>query len=235
MTGKTLWQSLKSLVELDKQVSNIEQEIEFAKKGIETENQTLLKLQQSMELAEKSYHADRKDSDFAELNVKDLRDKEVAKRNQLDSIQNPKEYRAFEKEVETLARRLADMEASLEKAWSKLEKSEKSFKQAQEDHKVKTEQMVVDLQAKQEIINEQIAKIETLCQPRAEILKVIPADWQLKYERMRKSVADPVVPAVQGSCSVCFYSIPRQDMIKLNNHGVLLCRNCYRFLICEEK
>jgi len=235
MTGNTLWQNLKSLVELDKQISIIEQEINTLKKGLEHDSQVITRQQDTLSNMQQVYKNEQKSVDFIELNIKDLKDKEKNKSLQLDNVSNPKEYRALEKEIENINRRLVEQERLLEVAFDKLEKAKEDFDTGSKDLVLKNDQLEKDIVLKNSLIDELVAKIESFASSRAEALKSVPEEWQQKYERMRHSVADPVVAAVSGTCGACFYSVPHQDMIRLKNHGVLLCRNCYRFLYFESE
>lgn len=235
MTGNTLWQNLKFLVDFDKQISIIEQEIELLEKGLNSDKQNIARLQESVANSEQVYKDERKALDCIELAIKDLKEKEKHKGELLDNISNPKEYKALEKEIENITRRIAEQDSLLEKVFNKLEIAKENYEASGVELAPKNEQFQKDITAKETSVNNLIAKIELLATKRADALKMIPADWQQKYERMRISVQDPVVPIASGTCSACYYSVPHQDTIKLKNHGVLLCRNCYRFLYSEDE
>ena len=235
MTGKALWQKLKTLVDCDKQILETKEKIFSHHKELEKRQKIISKLETCEQEKEKLCIQGKKNVHMQELQAKDLQKKEEDKRQQLLKISNQKEYKAFEKEIKELVHKQAMQEDVLVQAWNQLELTTKDFEKTVEENKIKIKQLKSDIEEQEKTTTILQKKLEEYLQVRQKAAVDIPAEWLSRYERMKNNVPDPIVPVIQNSCSACFYSILKQDLYKLKRSGVLPCRNCYRFLYYNEE
>jgi predicted nucleic acid-binding Zn-ribbon protein len=235
MIEKSLWQQIKDVVDCDKALRQLQQDITAHQQGI-VQDKELIK-RQTAEIAAKKQQLTlaQKNANLNELTVKELKESEDAKRARLDTVSNQKEYKGFEKEIENLSRQRSIQEEQVVKQWFAVDALKKEIEtQEQTIGKTATEKEH-DITVKQEIIKELEAKLIATTQARAVALNLLPKEWITQYERMKNSVADPMVPVLGTSCSACFYAIPHQDVTKVKKGNVIICRNCYRFLFYDEQ
>ena len=119
--------------------------------------------------------------------------------------------------------------------WQQLESFKENGGKNNNVKKEKIIQLKEGLQVQKELLVDLKKKEKELEKKRSEAVKLVPKEWLCKYERMKHMVSDPIVPVISESCSACYYAVLRQDMYKLKKSGVLLCRNCYRFLYYDQE
>ena len=118
------------------------------------------------------------------------------------------EYRALKTEIDQLMEEQQKIENEVATSWTDLENAQHDGEQLEDRLLKEIEEHDIQVQAQEEslnTLNEQIIGKSLL---RAELEKHVPEEWRDRYAMMRKSVADPVVPALNGSCSACFYLLP---------------------------
>lgn len=235
MIGKILWQSIKELVECDKEVANITEEIAQAKKNLTSLESQITSLTKHLADNDNQRKQCKKTIDFYELQAQSLHEAEVAKRKQLDHVKNQKEYKALEQEIAVIATQRTDLDELMLRTYHQTDLDNTKIAQENEKTKEKSEHLSHDIENKKNLIvllQEKLAHAQT---KRTELAVKIPTDWLSRYERMRHSVANPIVPVLGECCSVCFYAILYQDMAKLKKSGLLPCRNCYRLLYYDAE
>ncbi len=238
MVGQSLWKNLKTLVDFDKQLDTVKKEIEKTETILEKDKHAIPKLENYVEECKQKWHAEKKNADLQELDAKELAEKEKEKKKILDTISSQKEYQALEKEIKTLSQQVMRCDDLLVKAWHQLETSKKKFEEEKEAKEKQILQLKEGLEVQKKALQDLKTKKEDVSQKRDSATKVVPAEWFVKYERMKDKVENPIVPLMGTSCSACYYSALRQDLQKLKKGGLVPCRNCYRFLyydIEEEK
>lgn len=215
---------------------------------IRTVHREIIQIQQSTEkyLAEKQevvgrldqfkqhVHELRKMVDTQELEMKELDQQEKAQKDRLDSVGNVKEHQALKKEIERFKREQHEAEVTLMSIWNKLEIAQKELTEQQTAYDAKIEEL-------HKIIHDQQEKITGLQQQLVEKKNErptresgIPQDWLDKYSHMRMQVENPVVPVERGGCSACFYTIPDQELLRLNRRALVQCKGCFRLLYAQE-
>ncbi len=235
MIGKALWQNLKTLVDYDKNVIGINEEILANQKSIDAAHKQIEQLKKLLDDNNLKLTKSQKNIDFYELQAETLEASDTQKRKQLDNIKNPKEYRALEKEIAAISSQCKELEDLLLNSYHQLDLDKTKTTKDQELNAQKIEQLALDIEAKKTHTTELEQNLAQSQQKRAELAKQIPAEWMTRYENMRHRVTDPIVPVLNGCCSVCFYSILHQDMSKLKKADILACRSCYRFLYYDEE
>jgi predicted nucleic acid-binding Zn-ribbon protein len=234
MVEKALWQSLKALVDCDKSIVRIEEEIAQTQAELLKKNQQLVQLDTVLAQQKQAIPVEQKRVNLQELQAQELKAAEERKRTRLDDVKDHKEYKALEREISLLARQRTDQDDELVRRWDQLDKAQKNYDQGLIDHQVQSDlykEEITGLQTK----NPQLAQeLQQAHIDRASAAKAIPEEWLAKYERMKHNVPNPIVHVHDTACSACFYTILRQDLAKIKSGGVLVCRNCYRFLYFDQ-
>src|SRR5579862_7394292 len=102
MTAKTLWQSLKLLVDCDRNIIQTEMTIKDIVSGIEKNKQQIDHLIASREAKKNLYAQERKNVALLELQATEFKTDEDEKKRKLNSIKDQRELRAIEKELEVI-------------------------------------------------------------------------------------------------------------------------------------
>ena len=235
MVGKTLWQNLKDLVDFDKNIFKLKDEIDSIKNAANKDSEQIPKLKISLDSKKQVLLQLQKNIDSLEIDAKFFDEEEKTKRARLENIKNQKEYSALEFEMEHARKNRIKIENKITEFWYQLEQLKNEYENEQSIVVQKEEQFAKDLSAKQSQIQDLIIQVNVLNEKRKSISDKIPVEWLEKYERMKNKVEDPIVPVINGSCSACYYTVLHQDFLKLKKSGVLPCRNCYRFLYYDEE
>jgi predicted nucleic acid-binding Zn-ribbon protein len=230
MIGQEIWKNLKNLVDIDRALNEIISNKVKTLELIDKDKTQIPKLELEIKNFEQKIHDQKKDLDLAELNAKALKENENQKRSILDKLSNSKEYKALEKELKSIEMQLLEEEGNLETKWIELENKKNEFELLKNKNDEKIKQLKEGLIVQEEELKQKDQKVLELHQKRVLALKDIPTEWITKYERMIVRVPNPIVPVISNSCSACYYTVLRQDMAKLKQSGILLCKNCYRFL-----
>jgi predicted nucleic acid-binding Zn-ribbon protein len=235
MSGKALWQNLKDLVDFDKKIFKLKSDIDSTKKSLNDDAAQVSKLKALLESKSRLCFQMQKNVDSFELDSSTFEEEEKAKKAKLDVVRSQKEYKSIEAEVEHARKERMKFENQITEAWYNLENAKKEYEADKVKLIEKEELLVKDMEAKTANIQDLTSKLNGLDEERTTISSSIPADWLIKYERMKNSVEDPIAPVINGSCSACYYSVLQQDYLRLKRSGVLPCRSCYRFLYYDEE
>lgn len=230
-----LSKNLKNLVILDKKLNEIVSIKDKINKIINKNKIEIPKLENQIATLEKQIFDKNKNITLIELEAKALNSTEMANKAKLEKVKNPKEYNAIEKELRIIELKSLEHDNILEKEWSELESLQNNLKNLKNKILKQINQHNKEIIIQNKALKEQDSKSDILEIKRQEYAKLIPSEWLDKYEQMRHKVSNPVVPVVNSVCSSCYYTILRQDLAKLKQSGVLLCRNCYRFLYYDEE
>lgn len=230
MTGKSLWQQIKDVVDCDKKIAALQTDITQLAKAILIEQQQAQTLHRRLEEKQLLLFTTQKDFQLKDLRFKELNDTEKNKRKHFDSAKGQKEYLALEKEIHLISSERASLEDLLVKLSYEIDALKKDV-----DHlsSHKDEQLAVlahDIAIKRENQSNLETKLVTEKQFREQAIQLIQPEWRAQYERMKHNVEDPIVSALNGSCGACFYAIPAQELNRVKKNQIIVCRNCYRFL-----
>ncbi|KKP24802.1 MAG: hypothetical protein SZ59_C0001G0120 [candidate division TM6 bacterium GW2011_GWF2_28_16] len=235
MVIQELWKKLKNLVDIDKAISENFAKKEISLNIIKNDQLQIPLLENKIKDQESRILALKKELDFLELEAKSLREKESEKRNILESIQNSKEFKALERELRSLEAKSLETENTLETTWIELEQLKKDLELLKSKTEEKIKQLNESIINQEDFLKQLELDLQKETETRTLALKEIPVEWLTKYEKMKHKVANPIVQAIKETCSACYYPILRQDMSRLKASGVILCRNCYRFLYYDSQ
>ncbi len=235
MIATSLWKQLKNLVDCDKKTTMLAEEIKDLGKLIQQDLQAL-EQQAKTYAAQKTLLLDKQKAiHAAELQVNTLKDKEQHKRKQLETAKDQKIYKGLEKEIHSCNTERNELEERLMQWWHDIEILKSATETAKQTHEDQTQRLENDITHKKTTLASCEAALQESVATRINVIKDVPAEWLTRYERMRHSVNDPIVSTVHGSCSACYYAVPFQDLSKLKQGELTICRNCYRFLYYDDQ
>jgi len=235
MSEKTLWQNLKVLVDCDRNIIQTEATVTDTRSRIEKNTKEIAKILTALEVKKSTCARERKNVALLELQATEFKTREDEKKAKLNNIKDQRELKAIEKELQALSQQSNHHDDILVQSWQSMEQAIKSF-----DHEaLETERKITTLQAEiveqDQLIKKTVVIIEDLIAQRAQAATSIPEEWLTKYNRMKHSLQDPIVPVHGLSCSSCFYTIIKQDYANLKKVGMLPCRSCYRLLYIDTE
>lgn len=172
----------------------------------------------------------RKEVDEKEHEMKNLDEQEKSTRTRLSAVVNQKEYKAFKDESHSLKKKQHDYESTLLEVWGTFENAQKECDRKQLEFTQKIEELQKLLQEKQLQVVECEGQLNSASDERAKKEQQVPKEWLEKYDRMKHSVQNPVVPVVSLSCSACFYCLSQEDLILIKQSKMTQCKGCYRLL-----
>jgi predicted nucleic acid-binding Zn-ribbon protein len=227
------FQKFIKLVEFDQGIRLLDQQKSTVQAEIADHESHLKKLSDELDVAKRHQDAMQREVTRYEQEMADLVAKQREKEQLLDRTTNARESRSVYQEIETVKVKQFQLEEQVLSAWNKLENSQREYQQLKQkiDEKITAEQSALD-QAQQKL-QTLISTIEQDLKKSTEMQEGIPVEWLEKYEIMRRTVSNPVVPVKNNSCSACFYPIIAQDLARLRHHALLQCKDCYRFLYME--
>lgn len=231
----SLAQLLHILVEVNNKVIAIEDTIKKTTAAIHETKVLSVKLSTQLELLEKETLIAQKKRVSAEAELKFTQAKEHEKRKKLDRLENSKEFKTLNREIELLKKQNNASEEQLLLLWQESETLEKTLDEEKKNYHKKLEELTQNLV----IHNNNLAKLKEehkqLVEEKMMKTTLIPEEWINRYNRMQTSVPDPIVAIVNQCCGGCFYTIVSQELARIRKGEILLCRSCYRFLYFDAE
>lgn len=221
------------LVKLDHTVLLLEKEIQKSTAAREQQQAQAETEQKKLTSAQAQIHELRKQLAQYELEDKTALGQERALEKKLDASGSAKEFQALTRELEELRNSKKQIEEKVLSVWSNLEEAQEQVPALEAQVR---QQLGILEQQKQTLDAHLVELQEQLAQERAKregYCALVDPEWLSKYETMRLSVANPVVPVVNGTCSACSFDIVHADLMQLERHVFLPCRGCYRLLYIE--
>jgi predicted nucleic acid-binding Zn-ribbon protein len=172
--------------------------------------------------------------DETELEMKSLDQQEKSKKAALEGISNYKEYQSLQSEIDHLKKEQHQYESVLLEAWNNLETAQRELEHTRSSIDSVTADLDKAISEKEQEIIQLREQLDDHMAQRSQKEQGIPDEWLEKYSTMRVSIPDPVVTIQDDSCSACFHSIPRQEMIRFKRGALLQCKGCFRFLYLEQ-
>jgi hypothetical protein len=229
MSGKPL-QRLVDLVEFDREVVALEHSLATIESEVARHKEAIIADRSAIKEAKQRVISATKYVDECELVLKEIDESLKQKKQRFDTAANMTEYRALKTEIDLLMEEQQKIENEVATSWTDLENAQRDGEELEDRLLKEIEEHDIQVQAQDEALNTLNEQIVGKSLLRAELEKQVNEEWRDRYAMMRKSVADPVVPAINGSCSACFYLLPNQDVMRLRRGAVLTCNSCYRLL-----
>ncbi len=224
------FQSFIDLIQFDQDIYSLKQQIAQTQDTLDKIAQEKLLLDRKREQVQQELHQAKKIVDVYELEMKTLEDQEQLKKQQLDTLKNPKDYFVLTADLETIKKKQHDLEGQIVESWHKLDQAKRALDQAAKDAEEKMRRLNGSEHEQQELLAQHTERFKRIENSRPEKLISIPDEWLEKYSVMRERISDPVVPVENDSCSACFQTIILSDLQRLRKRALLQCRNCFRFL-----
>jgi predicted nucleic acid-binding Zn-ribbon protein len=143
---------------------------------------------------------------------------------------NPREYTALHDELETLEQQNKQREEALLQAWQDHEIAQAHYEKEQSAHEqwlAEYTQRVASNEREQANLLSEIDRLKHEC---STLQQGVESTFLTDYLFMKKSVANPVVPIIDGACSACHYHISPQDLALARRHVLIHCKECFRKL-----
>jgi predicted nucleic acid-binding Zn-ribbon protein len=222
------------LVQFDQKLNESHKEIKDLQSQIESLQKEQLFLAKQLTQAQDQYRHMKKEVDEKELEMKVLDDMEAAKKKLLEQTSDHKIYQVIKSEIASIKRKQHGLEEQLVKVWNAAENAQKDWqsKVKNQEEKSKEISQSIDRLEKEIAAKKEFIRVESV--KRDQLEKPTPTDWIEKYNMMKSRVTNPVVPAVHGICTVCFYKVSDQDMIRMADQELVQCKDCFRLLYLPE-
>lgn len=230
MTKAYAWQELRRLVVIDRTLVHLTKESRLI---VEKQQETIAACsaaEQELTNAKQGHAECMKKIGLLTSDVTALREKAKKKARTLESITNPREYGALEKEIIDTNTRVEKLENELLELWEERDSRALVVKTLTTTcEKLEHEQETILAQLA--IEHRQVESERHSAQMRwdAEAASA-PAELVDLYRQMKARVIDPVVPAVGDSCSACFTQLLNSAGSKLSPKTIVQCPGCYRFI-----
>jgi predicted nucleic acid-binding Zn-ribbon protein len=218
------------LVELDQSVDQHMLKREKLQMFIDQIAQRTRQHQHKLETLRQQAHDLRKQLHQVELEQKTLLQQEKNKRSKLNAVNTAKEYAALEHELALIMQESQAKEESIFALWEQCEAADAHVKN--EEHELQQLQKK-DHEEITNIEHERLKlaqEIEELHKNRSGYLHTAPEEFVARYNTMRNSLKNPVVPVVENICSACSTQLMHADLLQLRRHVILPCKACYRLL-----
>lgn len=174
----------------------------------------------------------KKQAEMLEREMRDVSHQEKEIRDRFHGITNNREFQSLKKEADHYKEQQYHLEQQIIAAWNTLEALQKKVDVLKAHHV----QLVTTLEQQESMLSAQEAQVEEQIahheQERHARIDKVPQEWLSLYERMKHSVANPVVVLdAQGNCSACFSPLGKQDLFLVTERNKLLaCPSCFRLL-----
>ena len=224
------FQALVSLVELDHAIELLMNEKKSAEKIVVQAQKQLTVLEEEKQTLhnrskEKKIQARSTEQEIGRI------DQEIQKKQQLvDTSRSAKEVTLLRDEIIFIEKERAQLEEQMFPLWEEIETGE-NFLQALQVQLQEAQQVYNATREEQTHVQARVDKqIAILHDKRTAVEPFVNPEVLHEYERMRKTVANPIVFVDGISCPVCFYLLSSNEQSIIRKQARVICQNCYRFL-----
>lgn len=235
MITTPLWQVLKNLVTLDNEILAVESLAHSTQHKLSQERKALEHEKDILKIALDNVNQAKKAAQLAELNLQEVNTALTRKKKQYDLCITAKESQACEHEITRLTLEQAVQETIVLDSWDFLQKTSSQLHATESSLSIEHTQRLATVQQLESELNAQMLAATNDKNKRSEISAQVSPEWLNRYESMRETVKNPIVPVTQSSCSSCFYTITAQDLMRIKRSGLLPCKSCYRLLYSEDE
>jgi len=218
---------------LDQRIAALEKEVATLPKHIALIEKTLESHLRRLEADRAALSANQKDRKKLEGDIQLHEQKTSKLKEQMLGAKTNEQYRAFQHEIDFLAKEIRKAEDRILELMSESEPLDGNVKKAEAS--LKEEKQVVEGEQKQarERTAADLAQIKQLQQERAETAAKLPPATLATYERARKKWSGlAIAEATNGRCAACQIMLRPQYFQDLRKGEQLLtCESCGRILI----
>jgi len=191
---------------------------------------SLASYQHACDTAHEQLNALHKKQHKQELEASQVTQELQTQRNRLERITQPKEYMSLQSEVERLQRQSEEADEAVMEIWQQVEEASDAYHKAQQTYHEAYERIDQERKQLHQQDSEYAQQAQQLEEQMQELRTQVRQEWLDAFDRKRVHVADPAVPVEHGVCSACFFTLPRNELRKLERHVILSCPSCYRLL-----
>lgn len=217
-------------IECELALSAIEKEKKLGEKDLQNGIEQLDREHEKIDLLKKRVMQLQKDMHAYELESRGYVQREKDARQRLEITRNAKEYAACQHELEELEHMRDACEDRLLETLGLYEAAQKEYVDRREELEAGVEKQQAIVTEKREHIHALDVRHSQTVEKCIELRKSVNPEFLEKYERMKRVVADPFVPVSGQYCSACNFQIAQKDLIDINKHLFVECKNCYRMV-----
>jgi hypothetical protein len=219
-----------ALVEGDQKIAARATELEnnkhiFKQLEHEVEERKMVIVQEQQRL-----HDLKKAIDSNELELKSLQSTQVDKNRHLQVATNPREYLALHTELEKIAEHRKQKEVTILDFFEVYELQQAKIKQLEISYHDWYAQVALRYEELKKHMTDVVQDLSIRIENRKQLLAVVPEEYLTRYERMRESVHNPVVPVENNACGGCFFPLTTHDIIDIRQRKIVTCKDCFRLL-----
>lgn len=227
-------QQLLQLQQIDKEIVKLKQSLSEFPKRQEKIKESFLSKKNALDELEKNNEDFAKEKRKCESQIKIYEADKNKYKSQLDSVKTNKEYTAVNHELETISKKIEELETE----WLLIMEREDAF------NKEKTQRIKEFEKEKQKYENEN-ARLKSLEEEKRTQLAVYEAEREKEtknvspqflelYERLVKRYPATVVAKVENnSCGGCHTSLVEQTIFDIKKEDkIIICEACARILYC---
>ena len=230
-----LWQKLKQLGLLDKQVITLQETQAELLAKLQAKQKSIPQQEVQLETISSAHKKITFEVGQKEVEVSTILQKIEAKEKLLEQAANAKQQGAIEHEISTLKKQCSDLEDQCLKALTTLERLAVEVNKkapAIQEQLTQDKKDIVELEKELEVAK----KATTLWEEEQKtVISSIEPEWFAKYQQMKTHVDDPIAPIISDSCGSCFYKILFQDLSRLKKNAILPCHGCFRLLYYDQE
>lgn len=232
--GKHPLESLIDLIEFDRHVIKQERDLKQVHDALANLEQSKIRRMREYNAMEARLLHAKKDVHEQENLMKELDEREKAKRVILETAKTQAMYDAAKKEINFLKKAQYDEERQLVQSWKMLELAQKTHDEYEASSKSVTQEIEQkELELKSHLVGLK-AELDAAYQARTKKEALVPQEWLVKYCAMRAHTIDPIVCLEGDCCGGCFAQLPPQDLTDLRHKRLIQCSSCYRFIYIPE-
>lgn len=170
-----------------------------------------------------------------ELELKTINAQETDKKLKLERISNSREFFALNQELEDIIKKKTKLETEYLNGWQELETLEKEITEVNKNLElnIANEVKEIDNFKRRRLSIEN--QLRDLIARRDQAIKLVEPELLGQYTSMKQSTKNPVVKVKREGCGGCFYILSPQDLVSLEQHKLIRCKNCYRIVYNPEE
>ncbi len=228
-------QLLAAITRIDNEINELQEELGDLPHEVRAMEREVRTKQQALDVTQRQIDDILQTRSNAQIRGQEIRDKEKKLGEQQYQVRNNREFDAITKEIESLKVELRDIEKTVSGTFLTEENLRRVYEgQADElgfvsDRLQDLEHELRDLSAGQgEEMNQFLVQ-------RNELLKKLPQNIIVPYERIKEYHVDTTVAVKRNCCSGCFNSVPPQRIVEMRTYKTIFaCESCGRMLYPEE-
>jgi len=222
-------------VEINSEINELESDKILVEKEI-TKAETLIQHYTSqisnnnvrLSAKNKNYHS-------LELDLKTVNSQESDKKLKLERISNSREFFAVHQELEEIIKKKSTLEAAYLNSWQEVETLEKEFTEVNKNLELTVATELKEVENFRRRMKSIENQLRDLVKRKDESVKLVDSELLGQYTSMKQSTKNPVVKVKRDSCGGCFYLLSRQDLLSIEQHKLIRCKNCYRIIYNPEE